>query len=164
MIIIPATVAYFLTDLLESFSEIIAIKVSDPFCIVYTSILLATISANRGHAFFKGTRKYAKGQFLIIQLYSRLAGYPASHGRKGVREGGEGGEGGGGGEGEREGRWEGKGGRRGRVGGEGGKGRREVGRGREGGGREGGEGGREGGGEGGRDLRSGPSLTASYTL
>ena len=33
--------------------------------------MLATISANHGHAFFKGTRKYAKGQFLIIQLYSR---------------------------------------------------------------------------------------------
>ena len=28
-------------------------------------------SLNHGHAFFKGTRKYANGQFLIIQLYSR---------------------------------------------------------------------------------------------
>ena len=33
------------------FTEIIAIKVSDEFVIVYNSILLATISANPGHAF-----------------------------------------------------------------------------------------------------------------
>ena len=74
-------------------------------------------------------------------FYMLLAGYPASLGRKGVREGGEGGEG------------------EGRLGG------REE---REGEAREGGE--REGGREGGARAKLGfppslqPSLTASYTL
>ena len=106
------------------------------------------------------------------QLYSRLAGYPASLGRKGGRgreeRGREGVEEGGGGEG-----WElREGGEEGGKEGEGERGMKK-GRGREGG-REGeeGEGGREGeGGEGGRGakrssgslppalpLRSGPSL------